>query len=180
MRLTENGATPVYYSKIAKVMGVSDWSSYDMMLSLVEEGLAIKVFENTKGPGRTRLLINITDSGLMKVSKMDMDDSLSRCIITMNYAMSLAHIHIPESLTTFQPSINSGKKWIIPFASNLFDRLNSELGNHGVPICVVGNLSKIREVFSNSVKKLSKTQLVSLGTIITTSLLMFGKPGKII
>lgn len=64
-RLARSGGGPVHYADLAKEMGVSRWTAYDMMRELAKDGLVAAVYARSDPgyPGRSHVLFVTTEKG---------------------------------------------------------------------------------------------------------------------
>ncbi|MGQ9513304.1 hypothetical protein [Thermodesulfitimonas sp.] len=77
VRLYQESAQPVHYTRVAEALGVSRWTAYDLLRQLEKGGYLEALYEtgkDEKGPGRTSVYYRPTPQALRKVERGGADD----------------------------------------------------------------------------------------------------------
>lgn len=171
------GTIPVHYSVVAYDIGVCNLSAYDMMQSLVKDGLVKREFLNNKKPGRTRLLYSLTELGQIEVCESNSVSDLIECVVALSHVIGIAYILVPTVLSRIEPKVAHGGKWVISFANELFDALIEKKRLIESVTGLNNKIETLQNIFKKSVESLGKSQLKSLAKIVEASLsLSLGKP----
>ncbi len=104
-----NGA--VHYSLVAKRLGVSKWTAYDLLTALKDEGYVETIYIlNDKGSGRSTVAFRLTDKGKDLISKDTKEENITKLSEEMRTRLkSFEGLSVNELLQSGLKEISSSK-----------------------------------------------------------------------